>query len=186
MAAITFAKTQNIGITTIKKAIEHFKGIRGRVERIDEGQDFTVIVDYAHTPDSLEKLYEAFPNSKRICVLGNTGGGRDKWKRKIMGALADKYCSEIILTNEDPYDENPRTIIDNMIEGIKKPIYQIIMDRKEAIQKAVSLAQTGDIVLITGKGTDPYIMGPNNSKLKWDDAIIARESIINLLQSKNG
>ncbi len=186
LAATTFAKSQNIGITTIKKAIENFEGIRGRVERIDEGQDFTVIVDYAHTADSLEKLYETFPNSKRICVLGNTGGGRDKWKRKVMGSIASKYCSEIILTNEDPYDENPKTIVENIAEGIKKPIYKIIMDRKEAIQTAISSAQTGDTVLITGKGTDPYIMGPNNSKLEWDDATITRESIINSLKNKNG
>ena len=186
LAATTFAKSQNIGITTIKKAIENFEGIRGRVERIDEGQDFTVIVDYAHTADSLEKLYETFPNSKRICVLGNTGGGRDKWKRKVMGSIASKYCSEIILTNEDPYDENPKTIVENIAEGIKKPIYKIIMDRKEAIQTAISSAQTGDTVLITGKGTDPYIMGPNNSKLEWDDATITREFIINSLKNKNG
>ena len=182
LAAVTFAKTQNISIATIKTAIENFRSIRGRVEKIDEGQDFTVIVDYAHTPDSLEKLYETFPNSKKICVLGNTGGGRDKWKRKIMGSIADKYCSEIILTNEDPYDEDPRAIIDNMIEGITRPIYKVIMDRKEAIQTAVSSAQTGDIILITGKGTDPYIMGPHNSKLDWDDATIVREILSNLEQ----
>ena len=184
LAAISFAKGQNIGIKTIKQAIENFKGIRGRVERIEEGQDFTVIIDYAHTPDSLEKLYEAFPNSKRICVLGNTGGGRDQWKRKVMGSIADKYCSEIILTNEDPYDEDPKKIVEDIAEGIEKPIYEIIMDRQEAIQKAISSAQTGDTVLITGKGTDPYIMGSNNSKLEWDDATIAREALSNLKQNK--
>ncbi|MCK5021887.1 MAG: UDP-N-acetylmuramyl-tripeptide synthetase [Candidatus Pacebacteria bacterium] len=183
LAAIKFAQSQNIGMEVIKKAIENFKGIRGRVELIDEGQDFTVIVDYAHTPDSLEKLYEAFPNSKRICVLGGTGGGRDTWKRKIMGSIADKYCSQIILTNEDPYDEDPNKIIEDIVEGIKKPIYEIIIDRGEAIKKAISTAQTGDTVLITGKGTDPYIMGANNTKLKWDDASITREKIINLLKS---
>ncbi len=182
LAAISFVKSQNVGIKTIKEAIENFKGIRGRVERIEEGQDFTVVVDYAHTADSLEKVYEAFPNSKRICVLGNTGGGRDKWKRKVMGSIADKYCSEIILTNEDPYDEDPKKIVEDIAEGIEKPIYEIIMDRKEAIQKAISSAQTGDTVLITGKGTDPYIMGPNNSKLEWDDATIVREIIINSLK----
>ena len=183
LAAITFAKSQNIGIDTIKKAIEKFKGIRGRVELIDEGQDFTAIVDYAHTADSLEKLYEAFPDSKRICVLGGTGGGRDQQKRQIMGSIADKYCSEIILTNEDPYDEDPGKIVTDITEGIKKPIYQIIMDRKEAIKKAVLLARTGDTIFITGKGTDPYIMGPNNSKLDWDDATITREIIINSLKN---
>jgi len=186
LAAVTFAKTQDIGINTIKTAIENFKEIRGRVEKINEGQDFTVIVDYAHTPDSLEKLYQIFPHSKKICVLGNTGGGRDKWKRKVMGTIADKYCSQIILTNEDPYDEDPQTIINNMLEGIKKTTYQVILDRETAIQTAISSARTGDTVLITGKGTDPYIMGPHNSKLVWDDATIARKSIISLIHNKNG
>ncbi|MCK4386894.1 MAG: UDP-N-acetylmuramyl-tripeptide synthetase [Candidatus Pacebacteria bacterium] len=180
LAAVKFAQSQNIGTDTIKKALEKFRGIRGRVERINEGQDFTVIVDYAHTPDSLEKLYEVFPNSKRICVLGNTGGGRDKWKRKTMGAIADKYCSQIILTNEDPYDEDPRKIVKEMATGINRPIYEIIMDRGEAIEKALAAARTGDTVLITGKGSDPYIMGPNNSKLDWDDATIVREKLAKL------
>ncbi len=177
LAAISFAKTQNIGINTIKKALENFKGIRGRVEKIEEGQDFTVVVDYAHTSDSLEKLYQAFQNTKRICVLGNTGGGRDKWKRPEMGSIADKYCSHIILTNEDPYDEDPKQIVDDMIKGIKNHNHEIIMDRREAINKALKVADTGDTVLITGKGTDPYIMGPNNTKLEWDDAGVVREEL---------
>ena len=184
LAAVAFAKSQNIGTEIIQKAIEKFRGIRGRVERIDEGQNFTVIVDYAHTPDSLEKLYEAFSHSKRICVLGNTGGGRDKWKRKVMGSIADKYCSQIILTNEDPYDEDPRKIVEDMVEGIKKSVYEIIIDRGEAIEKAISSAQIGDTVLITGKGTDPYIMGSNNSKLEWDDATVTRKILAKLKGSK--
>ncbi|MFH1402398.1 MAG: UDP-N-acetylmuramyl-tripeptide synthetase [Patescibacteria group bacterium] len=182
LAATTFATSQNIGIATIKKALEKFCGIRGRVERIDEGQDFTVIVDYAHTPGSLEKLYEVFPNSKKICVFGSNGGGRDKWKREVLGSIADKYCSKIILTNEGSYDEDPKTIIEDIVQGIKKPIYEIIMDRGEAIEKALASAQTGDTVLITGKGTEPNIMGPNNSKLEWDDAKITREKLITLLK----
>jgi len=186
LAASEFARSQKIETKIIKRALENFSGIRGRVERIDAGQDFTVIVDYAHTPDSLEKLYEAFPDSKRICVLGNTGGGRDKWKRPIMGAIADKYCSQIILTNEDPYDEDPQKIVGEVAEGITKPIYEIIMDRGVAIEKALASATVGDTVLITGKGTDPYIMGPNNTKIEWDDASITRQKIINLLNKKNG
>lgn len=177
LAAATFAKSQSIGTDTIKRAMENFRGIRGRVERIEEGQDFTIIVDYAHTDDSLEKLYEAFPNTKRICVLGNTGGGRDTWKREVMGSIADKYCSNIILTNEDPYDEDPQKIVDDMKEGIKHTECEVIMDRREAINKALRIAETGDTVLITGKGTDPYIMGPNNTKLEWDDASVVREEL---------
>lgn len=175
LAAATFAKTQNISDKTIKNAVEKFRGIRGRVEKIEEGQDYTIIVDYAHTADSLEKLYEAFPNSKKICVLGNTGGGRDKWKRPVMAGVADKHCDYIILTDEDPYDEDPREIVREMEEGIQNKEYEVIMDRRKAIHKALSVAKTGDTVLITGKGTDPYIMKANNVKLDWDDAEVARE-----------
>ena len=84
------------------------------MERIEAGQDFTVIVDYAHTPDSLEKVYQVFQNQKKICVLGGTGGGRDGWKRPVMGNIAGRYCDHIILTNEDPYDEDPRKIVDEI------------------------------------------------------------------------
>ncbi len=176
LGAITYAQTQLISIETIKKALEKFSGIRGRVERIEEGQDFTVIVDYAHTPDSLQKLYDVFQNTRRICVLGNTGGGRDVWKRNEMAHIAEKECDEIILTNEDPYDDIPEKIVRDMAQEMsKKPT--IIMDRREAIAHALSLANTGDSVLITGKGTDPYIMGPNGTKTPWSDALVAKEEL---------
>jgi UDP-N-acetylmuramoyl-L-alanyl-D-glutamate--2,6-diaminopimelate ligase len=139
-------------------------------------QDFNVIVDYAHTPDSLQKLYDVFQNTRRICVLGNTGGGRDTWKRDEMAQIAENECDQVILTNEDPYDDDPQQIINDMAGVMDtKPI--IIMDRREAIAKALSLAKTGDSVLITGKGTDPYIMGPNNIKIPWDDATVTREEL---------
>ncbi|MFA5838738.1 MAG: UDP-N-acetylmuramoyl-L-alanyl-D-glutamate--2,6-diaminopimelate ligase [Candidatus Paceibacterota bacterium] len=183
VAAIKFVKTQKIHTNIIKYALEKFSGIRGRLEKIEEGQDFTVIVDYAHTPDSLEKVYEVFQSSKKICVLGNTGGGRDKWKRKEMAKIAKRHCSQIILTNEDPYDENPLEIVSVMKKEIGDSNCQIIMDRREAIKKALELATTGDAVLITGKGTDPYIMGPNNTKIPWDDASVVREEIRKLLHN---
>jgi len=177
LGALTYAKTQSVEVETIKSALEKFKGIKGRVEFIDEGQSFKVVVDYAHTPDSLEKLYDVFQSTKRICVLGNTGGGRDKWKRKDMAEIAEKHCSHIILTNEDPYDENPKKIVDDMAKHIKRPIFEIVMDRRDAIKKGLKMAKTGDSVLITGKGTDPYIMGPNGTKTPWSDADVAREEL---------
>jgi UDP-N-acetylmuramoyl-L-alanyl-D-glutamate--2,6-diaminopimelate ligase len=181
LAAATFAKTQNIAVGVVRKAIERFSGIRGRVEHIEEGQNFTVVVDYAHTPDSLEKVYQVFQNNRKICVLGGTGGGRDKGKRAIMGNIADAYCGDIILTNEDPYDENPNEIVAQIREGITHNDATIIMDRREAIARALKNAQAGDAVIITGKGTDPYIMGPDNTKLEWDDARVAREELKKLL-----
>ena len=182
LGAAIYAKSQNISAEILKSALEKFKGIRGRVERIDEGQDFTVIVDYAHTPDSLEKLYEAFQNQKKICVLGNTGGGRDKWKRKEMAKIAEKHCSEIILTNEDPYDEDPKAIVDEMKNAIKETPVEIIMDRRQALNEATKRAKTGDAVLITGKGTDPYIMGPKGAKTPWSDSAVAHEELRKILK----
>lgn len=177
LAAATFVKSQNISPKIIKTALEGVSAIKGRVEHIDCGQNFTVIVDYAHTPDSLEKLYQAFPNRKKIAVLGNTGGGRDTWKRPVMAGIAEKYCDEIILTNEDPYDEDPMKILQEMAAGMKIKRPKIILDRREAIASALQSAEAGDVVLITGKGTDPFIMGPNSSRLKWDDATVTREEL---------
>lgn len=169
---------------TIEHALESIPVIKGRVEHVDAGQDFSVIVDYAHTPDSLKALYSAFSHRHTICVLGNTGGGRDTWKRPEMGAIAEASCDEIILTNEDPYDEDPMKIIHDMAAGISaKPA--IILDRREAIAHALkkaSLIGKGAVVLITGKGTDPYIMEANNKKIPWSDARVAREELEKLLE----
>jgi UDP-N-acetylmuramoyl-L-alanyl-D-glutamate--2,6-diaminopimelate ligase len=167
------------------RAVEGFTGIPGRVQKIElsslagspKKQDFTVIVDYAHTPDSLEKLYQVFQSSRNICVLGGTGGGRDTWKRGEMGRIADKYCDEIILTNEDPYDEDPKKIVADVAAGVTSDEPSIIMDRREAIREAIKRAKTGDTILITGKGTDPYIMGPNDTKIPWSDAKVAEEEL---------
>src|SRR3989338_921603 len=124
LAAATLSKALGVEESVIKRALEKFNGIRGRLERVEEGQDFIVIVDYAHTADSMEKVYQVFQNHRKICVLGATGGGRDKWKRPEMGKVADIYCDEIILTDEDSYDEKTVDIIEAIKKGItnKKPI----------------------------------------------------------------
>lgn len=185
LAAIAFAKSQNIEVGAIKKAIEKFSGIEGRMERVDCGQNFNVIVDYAHTPDSLEKVYKIFQNTRKICVLGSAGGGRDKWKRPEMGKIAATHCDKIILTNEDPYDENPTTIIEEIEAGFSQTRnYEKILDRREAIAKALELAQAGDTVIITGKGAEPWLMGPNGTKIKWDDREIVREELKKILSLK--
>jgi UDP-N-acetylmuramoyl-L-alanyl-D-glutamate--2,6-diaminopimelate ligase len=177
LAALTLVRELDLSIAEAKRGIENLSLIRGRVERVEAGQDFTVIVDYAHTDDSLRKLYETFPTSRKIAVLGSTGGGRDSWKRPVLGKIADEHCDEIIITNEDPYDEDPVKIINEVAGGMEKHTPTIILDRREAIAKAFSLANTGDTVLISGKGTDPYIMGPNGTKIPWDDATVAREEL---------
>ncbi|MBP6948478.1 MAG: UDP-N-acetylmuramyl-tripeptide synthetase [Candidatus Pacebacteria bacterium] len=177
LAALSLAQELGLSINESKKGIESLSLIRGRVEKIECGQDFTVIVDYAHTDDSLRKLYETFDSSRKIAVLGSTGGGRDGWKRPVLGKIADEYCNEIIITNEDPYDEDPLKIINEVASGVTTHTPHIIVDRRQAIAHAISLAKTGDTILITGKGTDPYIMGPSGTKEIWDDATVTREEL---------
>ncbi|MBI5005089.1 MAG: hypothetical protein HZC03_00545 [Candidatus Lloydbacteria bacterium] len=179
LAAATFADSQHIGTNIIKRALERFSGVPGRMQKIDAGQDFTVIVDYAHTPDSLEKVYKTYGLSRKICVLGAAGGGRDSWKRPVLGGIANTHCSDIILTDEDPYDDNPEAIIEDIAKGISHPIVKKILNRREAIRHAISLAKTGDTIIITGKGTDPFIMRANGSKEPWSDVSVAEEELKN-------
>lgn len=178
LAVIQFGESQGISLENMKETIATFDSIPGRVQRIEEGQDFEVIVDYAHTPDSLEAIYKTFSHADNmICILGNTGGGRDQWKRPVMAQIADNYCDQIILTNEDPYDEDPLAILGQMREAITDTPYEVIFDRRNAIFAAVDRAQKGDAVMITGKGTDAFIMGPNGTKIPWSDSGIAHEAL---------
>ncbi len=197
LGVVAYAKFIDIPDEKIKTALEKIDFIRGRMEKIDAGQDFDVVVDYAHTPDSLKAVYETYvpTNSLQtekyhlICVLGNTGGGRDTWKRPEMGKIADQYCDHIILTDEDSYDENPADILNEMKTGIKNKSVEIILDRrlaiKQALQKAMSVKNKKAAVLITGKGTDPYIMGPNGTKQDWDDATVVREELQGTMKTQN-
>jgi UDP-N-acetylmuramoyl-L-alanyl-D-glutamate--2,6-diaminopimelate ligase len=182
LAAITITKALGVPLKTIEQALHDLPPVRGRVEHFfspkTASKAVTAIVDYAHTPDSLTKLYQAFNDVPKICVLGNTGGGRDTWKRPEMGSIAEQYCDKIILTNEDPYDENPKAIVDAMAKGITdQSKLQIIMNRRLAIRTALAEAPEGGYVIISGKGTDPYIMGPNHTKEPWSDAEVAQEEL---------
>ncbi len=184
LLALSFARIIGIEPKIGKIALEELRLVPGRMEFINEGQDFDVVVDYAHTTDSLKKLYtEAFKDRKKICVLGSTGGGRDKWKRPEMARIASTYCERVILTDEDPYEEDPMQIIKDMKAGADMKKTEIILDRREAIKKAIKLAMAGvgDTVLITGKGTDPYIMRANGEKEPWSDAAVAHEVLRELM-----
>jgi UDP-N-acetylmuramoyl-L-alanyl-D-glutamate--2,6-diaminopimelate ligase len=176
LAAASLADALGIGTPTIARALGKISRIPGRAEKIDAGQMFSVVVDYAHTPESLQALYGAYRSVRKICVLGATGGGRDKWKRPVMGKVAGDSCDVVILTNEDPYDEDPQEIIKEIAKGLTKRA-EVVLDRREAIARGISLAGPGDAVLITGKGTDPTIQGPRHSAIPWSDAEVAREEI---------
>lgn len=182
IAAITCARAFGIPMKTIGNALLNLQPIKGRVELFRSPKNaerkVTAVVDYAHTPDSLEKLYGAFPKHPKICVLGNTGGGRDTWKRPEMARIAEKHCEMVILTNEDPYDESPEKIVKDMSRGIDNDAkLQVIMDRRLAIRTALEIAPDNSVVLITGKGTDPYIMGPNGTKMPWSDAKVVKQEM---------
>ncbi len=175
LAAICVGLSQGINLETCKKALEKVRGIPGRMEEVISNP-FKVFVDYAFTPNALEKVYQTLKpeNKKMICVLGACGGGRDKWKRPVLGKIAGKYCDEIIITNEDPYDEDPIEIINQVAVGTNE-IAKKILDRREAIKKALELAQTGDTVVITGKGCEPWICVAKGKKIPWDDRKTVKE-----------
>jgi len=182
LAAITLTRALGVQLKTIEAALRSLSPVKGRVEHFHSPKgaekQLTAIVDYAHTPDSLEQLYKAFKGQRIIGILGNTGGGRDTWKRPEMAAIAEQYCEQIILTNEDPYDEDPRAIVDAMAKGVKDGSkLDIIMDRRLAIRTALERAETGMYVIISGKGTDPFIMGPHNTKQPWSDADVVQKEL---------
>ncbi|MFA6520948.1 MAG: UDP-N-acetylmuramoyl-L-alanyl-D-glutamate--2,6-diaminopimelate ligase [Candidatus Gracilibacteria bacterium] len=180
LAATAAALSFGIKLPAIKKGLESDTEIPGRIEVIRAGQPFTVIVDYAHTEDSLEKLLSLFKSltkGKLYAVFGATGGGRDKAKRPLMGQVADKYADYIILTDDDPYFENRMQIIEEVAAGIKRKEgerFWKIRDRKQAIRHALSLAKPNDTVIIAGKGCEP-IQIIEDKKIEWDDRKIARE-----------
>ena len=148
--------------------LEHFIGklktlkpVAGRMHKIDEGQDFTVIVDFAHTPDGLQKVFEyaqkITPSSKNIVAVFGSAGGRDRSKRKTFGELADYYCDKIVLTEDDPRDEDPYMIAKEIAEGIKRHEYIIVESREEAIHIALDMLNSKDTLLILGKGDEDFI-----------------------------
>lgn len=179
LSAIKLGEHVSIPLETIQQGIDSLKHIRGRAEAISLPNGAKAIVDYAHTIESLEAIYSAYPG-KKIAILGSTGGGRDTWKRKKMGETANAYCQYVIVTNEDPYDEDPQKIIDDVSSGVVPSKLEKILDRREAIASALKQADRSTTIIISGKGTDPYIMGPNGSKEEWDDATVVREEIAKL------
>jgi len=178
LAAICVGSSEGVSLTLCKTALEKAKGIIGRMEVAVE-KPFKIIVDYAHTPEQLESVYKSLQDKPLICVLGSCGGGRDKWKRPVLGKIAKDYCKEVIITNEDPYDENPMEIIEDVAKGADGKARKIL-DRREAIETALKLATPNDTVIITGKGSEPWMCIKNGKKIPWDDCQIAREELIKI------
>lgn len=186
LAAATVATAHQINLSTIKKALESLKPIPGRLEVIDEGQAFTVIVDYAHTEDSLEQvlhLFRELTSGRLILVFGATGD-RDRTKRPKMGAVADRYCDWIILTDDDPYTEDHRHIATEVRAGIPREEgsrFWQILDRREAIRLALALAQAKDTVIVAGKGAEEFqVVG--KQRIPHDDRKVVREILAQAVQ----
>ncbi len=175
LAATCVGISQGINLEICKKVLEAAGGIPGRMEEVISSP-FKVFVDYAFTPNALEKVYQTLKpkNAKMVCVLGACGGGRDKWKRPVLGKLAAKYCQEIIVTNEDPYDENPMEIMNQVADGTREMAIKIL-DRRGAIRKSLELAKPNNVVVITGKGCEPWICVKGGKKIPWDDRRAVRE-----------
>jgi UDP-N-acetylmuramoyl-L-alanyl-D-glutamate--2,6-diaminopimelate ligase len=174
VAASATARVFDVPLSAIQKTLAEFKGVRGRAEKIELGEDFDVYVDYAHTPDSFEALFKSFPSKRIIAVFGSAGGGRDTWKRPALGRVADSYASEIILTTDDPYDDDPKKILSDIAGGIRSTRFDIIVDRREAIREALRRGRLNTAILILGMGAGPYqtIAGVAH---EWDDARVVRE-----------
>ncbi|MDK2835877.1 MAG: UDP-N-acetylmuramoyl-L-alanyl-D-glutamate--2,6-diaminopimelate ligase [Thermosediminibacterales bacterium] len=180
LAAISCGLLLNIDLKTISTALKKQPGVPGRFELVDEKQEFAVIVDYAHTPDSLENILKTVRNfvRKRVILVFGCGGDRDRSKRPIMGEIGTKYSDVCIITSDNPRTENPESIIQEIEKGCKNASknYIKITDRKKAIEYAITIAQPGDVVLIAGKGHETYqVIG--DRVIPFDDRKIARQAL---------
>ncbi|SEK30475.1 UDP-N-acetylmuramoylalanyl-D-glutamate--2,6-diaminopimelate ligase [Carnobacterium iners] len=170
LASIAAAYASGINLASVIDSMEKIKGVRGRFEVVQGVQNFTVIVDYAHTPDGLLNVLDAvneIKTGKVYCIVG-CGGDRDRTKRPIMAEVAIANSDYVIFTSDNPRTEEPQDILDEMVVNLKAGTYQMILDRKKAIQAAVNQATTNDIILIAGKGHEDYqIIG--TTKHHFDD-----------------
>ncbi|MHA7963771.1 UDP-N-acetylmuramoyl-L-alanyl-D-glutamate--2,6-diaminopimelate ligase [Paenibacillus sp. CAU 1782] len=187
LAAIAASLLEGIPLADIKASLERIQGVPGRVEKVDLGQPFSVIVDYAHTPDGLRNVLGAvreFATQKIITVFG-CGGDRDRTKRPIMGKIAAEHSDYVIVTSDNPRSENPDAIISEIEDGLTQAglslsRYALVADRRKAIQKAVEMASQGDVVLIAGKGHETYQLVGGHT-FPFDDRITAMEAIRGIL-----
>lgn len=185
------ARQQALSDSDILKALAAFRGVPGRMEFFNAETKnskgaFRVVVDYAHTPGSFEELFGDLRKrlegrGRLITVFGSYGEGRDEWKRPELGKIAAQHCDEIILANEGPGEEDPQRIADQIAKGIPGgKEFQVILDRRDAIRAALTLARAGDIVALVGKGHESYINLGKGRKIAWNERKVAEELLKNL------
>jgi UDP-N-acetylmuramoyl-L-alanyl-D-glutamate--2,6-diaminopimelate ligase len=190
LAAIATASGFGVNLNTARVALEKVPNIPGRMELIDEGQNFKVLVDYAPEPEGLNQMYATIKHWQKgriIHLLGSTGGGRDTGRRAVLGQIAGRNADIVIVTNEDPYDDDPQEIIHQVADGavsVGKVIKENLFrepDRRKAIARALSFAKENDLVILTGKGSEQK-MAVKGGYIPWDDRQVAREELKKLLQ----
>ncbi len=187
LAAVCVGLALGAGLATVVRGLEAVEGVRGRMQRIDQGQPFTVLVDYAHTPGSFETvmgLLRPVVQGRMFAVFGSAGE-RDREKRPMQGEVAGRYCEFVVLSDEDPRLEDREAILDEIAEGLERAgrrrghDYLCIPDRREAIRAAFERARPGDLVLLLGKGHEGCIFYADHL-LEWDEAAVAREVLSEL------
>lgn len=183
MCAALCALELGIELSTITNALEKLNGVKGRAEIVPTGRDFTVIIDYAHTPDGLENILSTFKEIKQgrlVCLFG-CGGDRDATKRPIMGSVAAKLSDFVIVTSDNPRSEEPMKIIDDITVGMKdsKTSYKVIENRIEAINYAIENAESNDIIILAGKGHEDYQI-LSTGKIHLDEREVVAEALSHL------
>ncbi|SHF49436.1 UDP-N-acetylmuramoyl-L-alanyl-D-glutamate--2,6-diaminopimelate ligase [Ornithinibacillus halophilus] len=179
LAASSAALVSNIPLKIIQQSLASIEGVSGRFEPVDCNQNFSVIVDYAHTPDSLKNVLQTIKDIARndIYVVVGCGGDRDRTKRPQMASIAVKYANRAIFTSDNPRTEDPQVILNDMTNGLTHNNYEVIQDRKKAISYAVNLAKENDIILIAGKGHETY-QQIGLTKYDFDDREVASNAIL--------
>jgi UDP-N-acetylmuramoyl-L-alanyl-D-glutamate--2,6-diaminopimelate ligase len=195
LPAIIVGKEAGLSSEQIKNGLAKLNLIPGRMEKINLGQDFTVIVDYAHEKESMTRAMETAEmiskntNGKIIVNLGAEGGGRDKAKRALMGEIVGRRADYVVVSNVDPYDDDPTEIAEDIAKvaetngKIRNENLFVIEDRRAGINKCLSLANSGDVVIITGKGAEQSMV-IGNQNIPWDDRTIVKEELQKILDSK--
>ena len=173
IGAALAARALGVGDDAIKRGIESVAGVPGRFESIEEGQPFAVIVDYAHTPDSLENVIAAArPLGERLVVVFGAGGDRDRAKRPLMGRVVAELADRAILTSDNPRSEDPEAIAQEVADG-SLGHFEVVLDRRAAIERALTEAKPGDVVVLAGRGAEPE-QELAGGKVPFDDREVAR------------
>ncbi len=194
LMATACANMLGVDLTASAAALQNFKEIAGRMEEISNTLGVKIFVDYAPEPAGMQNALKAvslMPHSRIIHVFGSTGGHRDVAKRFEFGKISAQHADYIIITNDDVYNSDPQEIAKGIESGIKQVTsdkkqvtsYEIILDRKQAIHRALHIAQSGDIVIITGKGSEQFLVLPGNKRIEWDDRAVVRQALAGLRSS---